>query len=47
MKHLIRAHQLCNEGFERNLDGQCITVWSAPNYLYRTGNLASILEIDE
>lgn len=45
--HLIRAHQLCMEGYQLLFNEKFITVWSAPNYLYRFGNMASILEIDE
>lgn len=42
---LIRAHQLCNEGYVSYWLGKCLTVWSAPNYCYRCGNKASVLEI--
>lgn len=42
---LVRAHQLCNEGYTSYWEGKCLTVWSAPNYCYRCGNRASILEI--
>ena len=42
---LVRAHQLCNDGFVSYWHSMCLTVWSAPNYCYRCGNKASILEI--
>ena len=44
---IYRAHQLCQEGYQELFDGQLATVWSAPNYCYKFGNLASILELDE
>ncbi|KAJ3120526.1 putative serine/threonine protein phosphatase [Physocladia obscura] len=43
--HICRAHQLCMEGYQVLFDDLVSTVWSAPNYCYRAGNLASVLQI--
>jgi serine/threonine-protein phosphatase 4 catalytic subunit len=47
LTHVVRAHQLVMEGYKLQFDEKMITVWSAPNYIYRCGNIASIMELDE
>ncbi|KAA6396384.1 MAG: putative Serine/threonine-protein phosphatase PP-X [Streblomastix strix] len=45
--HIVRAHQLCNEGYRLEFHNTVVTVWSAPDYCYRCRNIASVLEVDE
>eukprot|EP00769_Ergobibamus_cyprinoides_P000242 gnl/Ergobibamus_cyprinoides/1234.p5 GENE.gnl/Ergobibamus_cyprinoides/1234~~gnl/Ergobibamus_cyprinoides/1234.p5 ORF type:complete len:103 (+),score=27.80 gnl/Ergobibamus_cyprinoides/1234:329-637(+) len=43
---IVRAHQVAYEGYQEWFDGKLFTVWSAPDYCYRTGNKASVMRYD-
>jgi diadenosine tetraphosphatase ApaH/serine/threonine PP2A family protein phosphatase len=41
---IARSHQLVQRGFEWKFDQKLITIWSAPNYMYKSGNMACIMK---
>jgi len=44
---IARAHQLFMEGYKWHFNEKVVTVWSAPNYCYRCGNVAAVMRVDE
>jgi len=44
---ILRAHQLVMEGYNWAHEENVVTLFSAPNYCYRCGNRAAIMEIDD
>ena len=47
MSMIARAHQLMMEGYHWTHGGKLVTVFSAPNYCYRCGNQAAIMEVQD
>jgi serine/threonine-protein phosphatase PPG1 len=43
--HVVRSNQLCIDGYQQIFSGKLSTIWGAPNFMNRCGNVASILEI--
>ena len=44
---IARAHQMVQEGYRYQFNNKLVTVWSAPNYCGRCGNVATIMRVDK
>jgi len=44
---ISRAHQVVMNGYQWNHENLVCTIFSAPNYCYRVGNQAGIMEVDD
>ena len=44
---LVRSHQVQMDGYTMLHDGLCISVFSAPNYCGRVGNLGAVVRYDK
>lgn len=44
---ILRSHQLCMDGYQTLFQGKLATIWSAPDFCHRVGNVACIVEVQE
>uniref|UniRef100_A0A0B6Z781 Serine/threonine-protein phosphatase n=2 Tax=Arion vulgaris TaxID=1028688 RepID=A0A0B6Z781_9EUPU len=44
---VARAHQMVMDGYHWCHSGNVLTVFSAPNYCYRSGNFGALMELDD
>ena len=47
LKMITRGHQMMMDGYQKSHNEKVLTIFSAPNYCYRCGNQAAILDLDE
>jgi len=46
LKMVIRSHEMKEQGYEIEHGGQCITIFSAPNYCDQMGNKGAFIRLD-
>ncbi|PVZ98993.1 hypothetical protein BB558_004999 [Smittium angustum] len=46
LKMVVRSHEKKDAGYEIEHDGQCVTVFSAPNYCDQVGNLGAYMRVN-
>jgi diadenosine tetraphosphatase ApaH/serine/threonine PP2A family protein phosphatase len=44
---IVRSHQLQQPGFQWVHGDSLVTVWSAPNYMYKSGNQATVMHVEQ
>jgi serine/threonine-protein phosphatase 5 len=45
LKMIIRSHEVKDNGYEIHHEGQCVTIFSAPNYCDSVNNLGAFIHI--
>lgn len=44
---IARSHQLAEDGYKWFHDNNLVIVWSAPNYMYKSNNLATFMKVEK
>lgn len=46
LEMIVRSHQLAIEGYKWDFENLCLTIWSAPDYMGKCSNPASVLFVE-